>query len=489
MFESEGNFENYGDLYVYLAVGTCFIAATLASAGGIGGGGIMLPILLVVAGFPFSGAITLSLSACLGNTATQIVVNVRKRHPLKENRSMINYDLVSILLPVQLGGAKLGFILEQILPGGNLLVIAMAILLSAGLKVFTKGLSLWKKESLLLFHENEEEEGESTLDDKLLNVESQDEVEDDFRESILTLGTTASSHAGTIRSSRMSSGVYKRESCTIRDEAKVGYRVIRSANFEMQHTEPDHIAPIWRNRSSEAWRSSCTNLLEEINDYNLQVIPAQRMTELRESLVEKEPGHGQRQGMGKLCLEDVQELAEDLPPLEYPLPAITRIGLFWIIFATLILTPTVLYTDCDGPYYIYTGMAYLPLLIAFSTGVRSVSKEQANNPSTILLGDLDFRKATLCQLELYLVPVIMFITGVLCSLLGIGGGELIGPTLLSLGMLPQVAGATCSFMASCNSALNVIQYVSSLCLPRPSPPRPRPLLPLYFTSIRCLYVP
>ena len=52
VFESEEILENHGEGYVAMAIITCFVAATFASAGGIGGGGIMLPILLVVGGFP-----------------------------------------------------------------------------------------------------------------------------------------------------------------------------------------------------------------------------------------------------------------------------------------------------------------------------------------------------------------------------------------------------------------------------------------------------
>ena len=57
-----------------------------------------------------------------------------------------------------------------------------------------------------------------------------------------------------------------------------------------------------------------------------------------------------------------------------------------------------------------------------------MSRNQAKHPEIVLIGDLDFGSAGI--FEIYLVPIILFIIGVLCSLLGIGGGEMIGPMVL-----------------------------------------------------------
>jgi uncharacterized membrane protein YfcA len=39
-----------------------------------------------------------------------------------------------------------------------------------------------------------------------------------------------------------------------------------------------------------------------------------------------------------------------------------------------------------------------------------------------------------------LPPLLTFVIGIICSLLGIGGGELMGPLMLQMGLLPQVVG-------------------------------------------------
>lgn len=424
VFESEGNFENHGEGYVAMAIITCFVAATFASAGGIGGGGIMLPILLVVGGFPYSGAITLSLSACLSNTATQILINLPKRHPMEESRPLINYDIISVLLPCQLAGAKIGFVLEHMLPGGLLLILAMIILLSAGVSVVRKGAFLWKKESKLIFDYQD-----TGLRDNLMNNIG---IDNSMRESILSIGSNGGD-SQRIRSS------------TIRDEAKIGYRVINT-----DYSKQSDNATETPYRGSNLMRKSHMEQMEEVHEYNLEVVPSHKFTDLRNSRIQI----GRQETIN---LEDIQEAVNKKTPMEVPYFSIGRISTFYALFASLIIIATTLYTFCDEWYYILTAIGYVPLVIAFLTGIYFVSRNQAKHPEIVLIGDLDFSSAGI--FEIYLVPIILFIIGVLCSLLGIGGGEMIGPTFLNMGMLPMVAGATTSFMATGNSFINVTQYL------------------------------
>ena len=109
-----------------------------------------------------------------------------------------------------------------------------------------------------------------------------------------------------------------------------------------------------------------------------------------------------------------------------------------------------------------------------------MEKRQRESPSSYLMGDLDLvgisdiqnegkspilengANAGMCAClfeKRVVAPVAAFIIGILCSLLGIGGGELMGPLMLSLGFLPQVTSATTSAMSLMNSALNIVHYM------------------------------
>ena len=89
-------------------------------SGGIGGGGLNLPILLVVFKYRLilnklfviwwsinlwfesvSRSVTLSLCAVFGSTICQFMLNYKSSHPSQSTRPLIYYDCVWILLPAQ----------------------------------------------------------------------------------------------------------------------------------------------------------------------------------------------------------------------------------------------------------------------------------------------------------------------------------------------------------------------------------------------------
>jgi len=58
-------------------------------------------------------------------------------------------------------------------------------------------------------------------------------------------------------------------------------------------------------------------------------------------------------------------------------------------------------------------------------------------------------------------PLISFVAGVAAALLGIGGGMVLGPMMLDLGILPQVVSATNGFLIILTASGSVVQYVAS----------------------------
>ena len=71
-----------------------FLGSTLASAAGIGGGGLALPILITIFNFPFDKSVVLSLYAVWGNTLLQILFNFSLRHPQNVTRPLIYWDAI-----------------------------------------------------------------------------------------------------------------------------------------------------------------------------------------------------------------------------------------------------------------------------------------------------------------------------------------------------------------------------------------------------------
>uniref|UniRef100_A0A0A9HJK3 Uncharacterized protein n=1 Tax=Arundo donax TaxID=35708 RepID=A0A0A9HJK3_ARUDO len=56
-------------------------------------------------------------------------------------------------------------------------------------------------------------------------------------------------------------------------------------------------------------------------------------------------------------------------------------------------------------------------------------------------------------------PLAAFVTGALSGLFGIGGGLLLNPVLLQIGIPPQTAAATSSFMVLFCASMSMVQFI------------------------------
>jgi uncharacterized membrane protein YfcA len=130
--------------------------------------------------------------------------------------------------------------------------------------------------------------------------------------------------------------------------------------------------------------------------------------------------------------------------IEYPWVTIMLIFMMWFVYVGLSIVMD-LGTICDGQYTAALVCLYPPLIFACVGGIFRASSQQKRDPSSVLIGDFNFSNLDAKP------AVFVFFVGVLCSLLGIGGGELIGPLLLSIGVLPQVSSATTSGISFFNT--------------------------------------
>ena len=104
------------------------IALTLGASGGIGGGGVVVPVYLLVMGLSPQVAIPIGAVTVLGGALSSTMINFSRRHPLAD-RPIIDWDLILVMEPLTLIGTILGTLLHRVL-SEKLLVVMLVLLLS-----------------------------------------------------------------------------------------------------------------------------------------------------------------------------------------------------------------------------------------------------------------------------------------------------------------------------------------------------------------------
>ncbi|KAL7427389.1 hypothetical protein ACHAXH_002102 [Discostella pseudostelligera] len=130
----------------YLGFGCAILGLMLAAGGGIGGGGILVPVYTLVLHFPVKYAIPLSAVTVFGGAIANNVLNVQKFHPNHPNRPAIDWDLMLLLVPATIAGALVGAVIEKMLPEILLLVLMLLLLTVTARETLTKAMKMYREE-------------------------------------------------------------------------------------------------------------------------------------------------------------------------------------------------------------------------------------------------------------------------------------------------------------------------------------------------------
>jgi uncharacterized membrane protein YfcA len=150
----------------YAGVICAVLGLMIAAGGGIGGGGILVPIFILVMGFSPKHAIPLSNVTVFGGAVANAVLNANKRHPLAD-RPLVDWDLILVMEPLTIAGALIGALLNKILPSKVLVVMLVLLLSVTAYTSLARAVKMYKAES----HQLHETENSNELA-KLLNDEA-----------------------------------------------------------------------------------------------------------------------------------------------------------------------------------------------------------------------------------------------------------------------------------------------------------------------------
>jgi len=131
----------YGGIVVFS------IMMALANIAGIGGGGIAIPIVMAFFHFNTKPAIAISSFSIFMTTLARFVMNFKLAHPEKKNSVIIDYNLVTIMMPTTLAGSQIGALILVVFPSLYIQIALTITLILLGGQSTMKAIEITKKEN------------------------------------------------------------------------------------------------------------------------------------------------------------------------------------------------------------------------------------------------------------------------------------------------------------------------------------------------------
>eukprot|EP00257_Ricinus_communis_P015300 XP_015573182.1 sulfite exporter TauE/SafE family protein 3 [Ricinus communis] len=125
-----------------------FFGAAFGSVGGVGGGGIFVPMLSLIIGFDPKSATAISKCMIMGAAASTVYYNLKLRHPTLD-MPIIDYDLTLLIQPMLMLGISIGVAFNVIFADWMVTVLLIILFIGTSTKAFFKGVETWKKETIM----------------------------------------------------------------------------------------------------------------------------------------------------------------------------------------------------------------------------------------------------------------------------------------------------------------------------------------------------
>jgi uncharacterized membrane protein YfcA len=468
------------------------VASTIAALAGIGGGGLLVPLYVLVMNFEADYASPLSSAAIMGGSIVGFVIYCQRwheRYPAIQ-RPLIDYETTALLIPALLAGVMIGTILDKLLPIWAILAIMFILLITTTIRTGGKAYRLCVEDTENVVNETYATEKCAALEKREEGKAVPTKFEGVFRHDTHYGGKDEKddNHEGDAASCALPAG----DDDGV-DDPSPPYESI-----------PDNPTMNDLNR-----RECNPGEVEAMSDFSgdklldKEPLGAAFGTPLDESTtgIHAHPKISQVQVMDKMgepllsktgdLLEGKHELLEGKPLLADPAsPALmdaagdsgevvqaavpitgTRfpgrlMGFIFLVWVTVIaiavlkggsrLQSPLPFVSCnDGGYWGVLGVGLI-ILGLLQIWIRHLILYSSSSTQADIHWN---RKNTLT------VPLVSLPAGLIASLCGIGGGMVIGPILLELGARVSSVPATSTFVVLVTASSSTIQFVLTGNLP------------------------
>jgi len=379
------------------------IGLIIAAGGGIGGGGILVPLFILVMKFKAKHAIPLSNVAILGSAIINTIFNLPQRHP-KANRPLVDWDLILAMEPLTIFGAVVGAYVNKVLPEYLLVSMLVLLLTATAIRTLKKGVKLFRKETAAFERLGEDNSKISEVELGDTQIKKRLDLDD-----IDNFGDAPTSTSVAVKGAAIGGN-------------PAGLFFIR------RKTDPPKATPLPNTPGSptlekDQYEDTSQVMLDRILLEESRTVPVPKLLLLLLLFA------------GVMCLTVLKGGGHVVSPIG---------------------------VTCGSAHFWLLSIMALPWVLGFSSLVRCYLlrlhhiKEVVGYP--YVEGDIQWTpRATI------IYPAICSGAGLCAGLFGIGGGIVKGPLMLELGVLPQVASATsaCMILYTAASACSMF-YVFGL---------------------------
>lgn len=441
--------------------GLMFLSLVLASTGGIGGGGILAPILLLIFKFHSNYATALTNVAIFGAACSNFLVNVRLRHPNSSSRFLIDWETAAILEPATMLGAIIGAILSHILPRWLTSPFLIAMLTIMAARYLYLGIVQFKKEGEgfglevpSVISRNVSESNDVYSSDKGSNNNSA--AESEVAETEVEVQSNPSPVV--LDKTRL---LGNRRTFPVKSQyGSLDIHVASDEKYDETSTEKKSLLQHQGYSSStRATNHSVKNSHQRLESFYVPVAEPYRKDALFWLLAML---------IGNTI---INYWSHEFFPSNYFLLA--GIVCVWTLLIFIFarndvirarirrqrneLATTYSITSNQAAEWIPRSSSATSASPTYRRSWRPPSEHSQHSPSSssyMSVGEIDWKKS-----YTLIYPAISLFAGVVAGLFGIGGGIIKSPLLLELGMHPQAAAGTSSTMILFTSATALMTYL------------------------------
>lgn len=419
----------------YIGSAVMVVVSIVANAGGVGGSSMTISLMLLFFNFDAHNSVALTQVFIFAGTTTVTILKFKDRHPTRD-RPLIYYDVLMQITSPILVGVSIGVMVNPAFPSWLILATLTIVVFFLVFDVLKRGIKMYKRETELnkvIGKSPDEKSVKTALKSAVSGVKSA-EIMVNYEAKVVP------ENKAEVFVEPLSDLAEERKEFYHSDEEPVGSMENVAENDGKNNKGIVRV----RNGEEENERNNAEKSYElSNNDENMERLSAD-VAEMPE-LVRR---------MTTIYQEEKKIIS--LGPLLYFIVLSGSSIAFSLMKGSKLSKSLVGIESCSGNYFgLMIGYFSFMLVLNILASIFLIRKTQVCEKMNYQFDDGDIKwNYSKC----IGVSITAIFAGIVVGLLGMGGGNLIGPMLLSLGVRPEISTVSSSFTIFISSGIASAQY-------------------------------